>query len=113
MEFKKYKIKLSNGADIPIDEDEVEIVVAGIQSGRVVRVRQGIFNPSFFVAMIIDEQRKMQWIDANRYRTVQEKDNSALLPLPDMFKGILPEIKKLKDNMALQKPSRDQQFLEK
>ncbi len=53
----KYLVELSNKREIPIDEDELPRVLAGIKSGNPVKVRQGIFNPSFFVAIVGDSSR--------------------------------------------------------
>lgn len=54
----KYLVQLSNKTKIPIDEDELQNVLAGIQAGNPVKVRQGIFNPSFFVTIVEDEDRQ-------------------------------------------------------
>lgn len=76
----KYIVKLSNKAEIPIDEDEVPRVVEGLKSGTLVKVRQGIFNPSFFVAVVEDEKRK----PINHYFDGEiERPN-----LPDIFTNI-------------------------
>ena len=76
----KYIVKLSNKAEIPIDEDEVQRVVEGLKSGTLVKVRQGIFNPSFFVAVVEDETRK----PIHHYFEGQiERPN-----LPDIFTNI-------------------------
>lgn len=54
----KYLIQLSSKVEIPIDDDELSIVLEGIKTGSPVKVRQGIFNPSFFVAIIEDKERR-------------------------------------------------------
>lgn len=73
----KYIVKLSNKAEIQIDEDEVARVVDGLKSGTLVKVRQGIFNPSFFVAVVEDENRKP--IDHYSEGLIERKN------LPDIF----------------------------
>ena len=54
---KCYLVKLSDKTEISIDGDEVQTVVAGITSGSIVQCKQGMFNPSFFVALVEDEDR--------------------------------------------------------
>ncbi len=100
--IKKYIVQLTNKAEIPIDEDEVDKVVGGIQTGKVVRVRQGIFNPSFFVAMIRDAKREQRYFDDNQYRGLnQAKEERELKPLPDIFSGILEDRKQLTNAMRI------------
>lgn len=53
-----YKIILSTGDPIKVNKEELESVLAGINSGNPVKVNQGIFNPSFFVS--IQEERDYQ-----------------------------------------------------
>lgn len=87
--IKKYVISLSNKAEIQIDEDEVQGVMNAINDGNICMVRQGMFNPSYFVSMTLDEKRYAQYQDDNRYRDNQEKNNRALEPLRDIFEGVL------------------------
>jgi hypothetical protein len=75
-----YVIKMSAGVDIHIDASEVEKVMTGLKTGNSVKVRQGIFNPSFYVAIVEDRQRieselrKLRDIDQhNRYLDAGEK----------------------------------------
>ena len=85
----KYLIKLSNKTDIQIDEDEVEIVLQGITTGKAVKVRQGIFNPSFYIAIIEDLERVGKYQEAlNSWeRTVNriEENKPRLGELKDIF----------------------------
>jgi len=96
MQIQKYIITLSNKATIPVDEDEVPLVVEAIKKGQPGRVRQGIFNPSFFVSLTLDNSRIKQYLDE------QPAWNSISKPkpieqLPDIFAGQLPDgSKKLK-----------------
>ena len=58
MQITKYLIKLINGTEIPIDEDEVAGVKEALtETGQLIQVRQGLFNSSSFSALIEDETR--------------------------------------------------------
>ncbi len=91
-----YLIELSNKTKIQIDPDELESVLQGIKSGNPVRVRQGIFNPSFFVSIVEDTKRIKALIEHNNRNDFNIKQGyekpAKLKPLKDIFK----EIKKLK-----------------
>lgn len=92
-EFKKYRIHLSNKSEIQIDEDEVEVVTQAIQTGKIGRVRRGVFNPSFFVSLTLDDKRYQEWKDDNQYKGGPNQpayDNSVLKPLKDIFSNVLP-----------------------
>lgn len=53
-----YKISLSNKTDIQIDHDELESVKNGIETGaRLIKVRSGMFNPSFIISIEPDHKR--------------------------------------------------------
>lgn len=52
-----YIIELSNGSKIKLDSDELPNVIEGIQRKAVVKIRQGLFNPSFFVCVVEDKER--------------------------------------------------------
>ena len=58
-----YRVVLSSKVEIPCDSDEVASVIAGIQSGSVVRLRQGVFNPSFFVSLVPDDKRQKAYLN--------------------------------------------------
>jgi len=54
----RYKIILSNCKQgITIREEELKSVLAGINSGSIVIVKEGIFNPSYFVGIVEDKER--------------------------------------------------------
>ena len=50
--MKFYKIVLSNKEEFEIDETEFEKVLVGLGGGSFVKIKQGIFNPSFVVMVI-------------------------------------------------------------
>lgn len=54
---RAYIVELSNGRKIKCDADEVERVIGSITTGSVCKLRQGLFNPSFFVDLVEDEER--------------------------------------------------------
>jgi len=54
--MKQYIVKLSDRTEILIDEDEVSIVKKGISSGNIVQLKNGLFNPTYFIALIENKQ---------------------------------------------------------
>ena len=87
-----YLVELSNKTKIQIDPDELSKVLEGIKSGMPVIVRQGIFNPSFFVSIVKDEKRITEILESNeRDRFNIEHGNSKpkqLRPLSDIFREV-------------------------
>lgn len=66
--MRRFKIILSNSKEaITIQEDELKKVLVGIEMGDPVLVREGIFNPSFFVAIVEDKERERAIAEATRY----------------------------------------------
>lgn len=59
---KCYIVELSTKRTIKCDADEVVKVIEGLQTGSVVKLRQGIFNPSYFVDLIEDEERRVSFV---------------------------------------------------
>lgn len=59
---KAFEVILSNKVNLKIDEDEVQKVLEGILSGSSVIVRQGLFNPSFFIAIREDRERIKEYL---------------------------------------------------
>jgi len=88
---KAYLIELSNKRTIQIDPKELDSVLEGIKSGNPVKVKQGIFNPSFFVDIVLDEKRITEIIEENKLRKFQiergEKP-AELKPLKDIFEEV-------------------------
>jgi len=54
-----YILNLSN-TSIKIDEDEINKILAGINTGQVVVLKQGVFNPSYFVSIEEDIYQKRE-----------------------------------------------------
>ena len=87
-----YLIELSNKRSIKIDPSELPKVLEGIKSGNPVIVKQGIFNPSFFVSIVLDEKRITEIVDENKLRRFaieQGMERSAKLePLKNIFEQV-------------------------
>ena len=57
--MRRYRIILSNTKDyIVIKDTELDKVLRGIQEGNPVMTGEGIFNPSYFVAIFPDYERE-------------------------------------------------------
>ena len=76
---KAYLIEMSNGRKIQIDPDELPIVIASIRKGVPVKVKQGFFNPSFFVDIIQDK---------DRLYLIKERIDKEIPPLLDIFENM-------------------------
>lgn len=78
---KGFKAVLSTKHEVKLDPGEIEAVVQAVEKGMVVRVRQGIINPSYLVAVVEDTTREVQYASGVR-------DPSKMLgirPLRDIF----------------------------
>lgn len=109
---KAFVVRMSNKMDIQIDDDEVYKVIQGIAKGQPVRVRQGVINPSFYIAIVEDVDRlKSYFEEINRIRHENEqnekynfnggmqKELPQFTQLKDIFEGVKllggPDQKKL------------------
>ena len=52
-----FLVVLSTGPAIPIDADEVEKVIQARLTGSDAALRRGMFNPSFYVSLVLDDKR--------------------------------------------------------
>lgn len=95
---KAYIVKMS-GLNVKIDQDEVNSVVVGIMSGRPIKVRQGIINPSYYIGIVEDHERIKSYLDevnaivANNknydsYQIGEKQEIPEFTQLADIFKGI-------------------------
>ena len=93
-----YLLKLSSNTSFRIDEDELPKVIKGINDGNVVILRQGIFNPSYFVAVIKDIQRELSLVeDRETMRWSIEQgytEEPKLKPLEDIFEKVRDKLLK-------------------
>jgi len=100
---KAFIVELSNKRNIKIDADEVDAVIAGVARGAVVKLRQGVVNPSFFVDIVIDEDRmkafRQELAAAENHNDFQRKyhNGADLKPIPEMrpLADIFADIKRL------------------
>ena len=84
---------MSKGNPIQIDEDELEKAAEAIKTGAPRILRQGIFNPSFYVSIIEDSERideywrKMNAVqDSNKYAEPgQRRKEPEFKQLRDIF----------------------------
>ena len=84
--MKKYKIILSNNVEIRIDEDELSAAMNAVSSGSIGKMRQGIFNPSFLVAIVLDQERIKEYLEKNPTHNFGEPvEVKAIGNLPDIF----------------------------
>ena len=61
------KVILSTKHEIQIDPEEVEFVMKAIATGAVAKVKQGIINPSYVVAVVEDKKRKIDFVEDTRH----------------------------------------------
>lgn len=104
---KCFKIILSTKTEVRCDKEEIKRVIAGIKDGGIIKLKQGLINPSFIVAVIEDEERRLQFIEqVNDIQRHNRQDNeyhggrgqrqlpSGMKPLKNILAGIelrLPE----------------------
>lgn len=95
-----YKIILSTKTEVRCDKTEVQRVIEGIKDGGIIKLKQGLINPSFIVAVVEDEERRTKFVEEvnsiaqhNRQdREYQDGKNQRRLPegmksLKDIFAG--------------------------
>jgi hypothetical protein len=81
----KYKIILSTKHTIPLDDDELSNVLEALKERKTVKVRQGIFNPSYVVSILPDTKRIDSYREHHKY-AIREGRVSAEPPrLEDAF----------------------------
>jgi len=93
MNPKAYKIIMSRGDSLQADEDELQKIIEAIQKGMPCALRQGLFNPSFYVSIIQDEERLKEYqLDLkandswNRIHDAKQYPDPEFKPLKDIFK---------------------------
>ncbi len=60
---KCYEVVLSTKDRLKCDADELWRVLEAIKSGQPAKLKQGLFNPSFYVAIVEDERRYADFKD--------------------------------------------------
>jgi len=69
-----YKLVLSKGDDIKLDEEDLEKIQNNIAE-KLIRIKQGIFNPSFMISIIPTDENEF----TKRPNRVVMGDNGAKL----------------------------------
>lgn len=91
MKTEAYKVIMSRGPEIRIDQDELPKIMQSIETGMPVKVRQGIFNPSFWVSVVTDEERvgaarrEMENIRKLNALSGEQKEWNGIQSLKDIF----------------------------
>lgn len=60
---KCYKVVLSTKVEVRCDQSELHRVVHGIKTSQIIKLKQGLINPSFIVAVLSDEERRLKFVD--------------------------------------------------
>lgn len=60
---KCYKVILSTKTEVRCDKSEIHRVIEGIKDGGIIKLKQGLINPSFIVAVVEDEERTMKFVE--------------------------------------------------
>ena len=96
---KAYIITMSSGEPLRIDSDEIQNVITGIKNRQPVMVRQGIFNPAFYVSISIDKKRTSEFLEDTKYNDEKsiEARAAGVPKLKDIFEGV----KQLAEKMRL------------
>ena len=91
---------MSSGDSIQIDQDEIPKVLVAIQKKQPCLVRQGLFNPSFYVSIREDRQRLSEFrelvkdakqhnhLDHEYHDGKNQKPLPEMKPLADIFEGV-------------------------
>lgn len=90
--MKGFKILLNGNNSIKIDADEIPKFIKALQSSSSALFRQGMFNPSYYIALVEDKDREStREVDALGHHTGKIKYEL----LPDIFEGVkeLAELK--------------------
>lgn len=64
---KAFKVIMSRGDAIQIDEEELDAVVEGMNTGKVIIVKRGVINPSYLVTIEQDKDRIQAWTEQFKY----------------------------------------------
>lgn len=111
---KCFKVILSTKTEVKCDKNEIQRVIEGITNGGIIKLKQGLINPSFIVAVIEDEERRTRFVEeVNSIAQNNHQDReyhggknqrqlpSGIKPLKDILNGIQlkrnPDVKELSD----------------
>lgn len=99
---------MSSGKSIKCDADEIAVIVESIQTGSPVKLRRGLFNPSFWVATVEDSDRYEKFKSEtysvlehnNQCLNYGNKDKIKLLDKPEMLKDIFEGVPMSKNKLV-------------
>ncbi len=80
--------------NIPIDEDEIPSVIQALTSGDVKILRQGVFNPPYFVGISEDSKSMSDFQENNKY-DIRDGVISEYPQHKDLFIDIRTTVKRL------------------
>lgn len=100
---KAYVARLTNEGYVRIDHDEIDKVIAGMESGNPIIVRQGVINPSYIVGIMEDRDRVREWNEeCNKGFGDGEKARElGMRPLKNLFEGTAIAIKMQSTNKVM------------
>lgn len=108
---RAYKIVMSRGNPLQIDADEMPKVIEAMQEGKPCKVKQGIFNPSFYVEIVEDTERIQEHnAEVRRIEEMNRQDREyhggkaqrkvpVLKPLKNIFEGVPLKLADTHSNM--------------
>ncbi len=85
---------MSRGDDIQIDTDELQDVLKAISTKSPAIIRNGIFNPSFYVSIIKDTKREYSFFEDIKYE--DNKQELKLIGVPKLRSMFDDTVLKLK-----------------
>jgi len=100
------KIIMSKGDAIKIASEELAKVLEGINTGSAVMIKTGIFNPSFYVSIIRDEERVQEFYESLKmmdkpWLKDDEKKEEMGKDGPHLLKDMFEDIRKLAENKKM------------
>lgn len=99
---KAYKVVCTK-LEIPIDQEELQTVLDAVESGQPAVLKRGIFNPSYFVGVVEDEERVEAY-----YQDIRRNDSKAKVHGMKRLKDIYPDDSTLKAALA----QREKKYIE-
>ena len=99
-----YLVNLSRGEPVRIDQEELTKVLAALQAGAPVVVKQGIINPSYVVSVTPDMRRIDEYVEmAHKYkdehtRTFGMKPLAELIDRAEVLASLQPAQRKMLGN---------------
>jgi len=110
---KCYEVILSTKDRLKCDADELWRVIEAIKSGSPAKLRQGLFNPSYYVGIVLDEKRYSDYVSdinllvRNNRDAIKHYNGEGIQNVPqfkqlrDIFEGI--ELKQLPESSNVKK----------